>query len=202
MTGILAQIGAATGTDLLGVVPSSPDVMGPMQPDIMGLLSSGLSLGSAAFSMFGAQQQASATLANARGQSRALELSAQEDLLSAREAEIQGRQEANNIMDSMIRAIAAKRLESSNAGVDPDFGTPVSVVDSIRRQADLQLGVSRHDTIMRVFSRRRQALARRQEGAQIMESAFNTAIGQNVGGLAAAGGQLGQMITRRQRRGD
>ena len=201
MTGIISQVGSYLNTDLLGVVPNSPDVMGPMQPDVMGMLTSGLNLGSAAFSIFSAQQQASATIANARGQSRALALTVQEDLLSAREAEIQGRQEANNIMDSMIRAIAAKRLESANAGVDPDFGTPVSVGDSIRQQADLQLGVTRHDTLMRVIARRRQAYARQQEAAAVMESGYNTAAGQSLGGLAAAGGQIGQMMMRRENRG-
>lgn len=150
-------------------------------------LSTGLTLASMASSVFGGMQEGKAA-------SAALEAQAKEDLLAARQEELKGKQQANDIMESMLQNIAAQRLAFSGAGVDPSFGTPAALASNTRKLAEAQLGTSRDNTIMLATSRRRSANARMQE----RESAFMTPVMKGVGAAIGTGANL---LAAREARG-
>lgn len=124
------------------------------------LLTNGLSFASAGLSLFGGMQESDAILEDVRAQARALEFQSREDEQEARMAEIQGQQEANDVLANLNQVLASQRLAFAANGVDPSFGTPQSVSEQTRRQAELQLATSRDNTRIRALSRRRQGAER------------------------------------------
>lgn len=124
------------------------------------LLTNGLSFASAGLSLFGSMQESDAILEDVRAQARALEFQSREDEQEARMAEIQGQQEANDVLENLNQVLASQRLAFAANGIDPSFGTPQSVSEQTRRQAELQLATSRDNTRIRALSRRRQGAER------------------------------------------
>lgn len=168
---------------------------------VLGAISTGLTLASGAMSLFGGNQAAYAEQINAKTQARALELSAQEDLLSAKEEEIKGKQDSNNIMDTLIQTIASQRLATAGNGVDTSFGTPVSVEDSTRKIANLQMGITRDDALVRSLSRRRQAWSRREEAMNVLSAGKENARAARNKGIGGALGSINDLVMRRIERG-
>lgn len=150
-------------------------------------LSTGLSLASMVSELFGAQQSGEA-------QYRQLTQQAQENLIQAKQEELKGKQESNDIMDQMLQTIAAQRLAFSSAGIDPSFGTPVSLAENARNLAERQLGTSRDNARLQVLARRRSADNRIIEAGSAQSSA-------TLKGLSGAGGTLATLIDRRLQRG-
>lgn len=174
--GFMAQIAAA------GAAPLASSSLFSLSS-----LGTGLSLASMASSLFGGAQQGKA-------QADALKQQAQEDMLTATQEEIKGKQQANDIQDSLLQTIAQQRLAFSGAGIDPTFGTPDSLANETRRIAEMQLSTSRDNTQMTVLSRRRQGFARLSQ----VGAAQSAGVMQ---GVSSAGATLSDLIDRRTRRG-
>jgi len=150
-------------------------------------LGTGLSLASMTSSLFGGVQQGKA-------QAEALTQQAQEDMMSAKQAEIQGQQQANDIKDNLLQTIAQQRLAFAGAGIDPSFGTPVSLADESRRIAEMQLSTTRDNTQMTVAARRRQGAIRLGQRDSVRSAGL-------MQGVSSAGATLGDLIDRRTLRG-
>lgn len=150
-------------------------------------LGTGLSLASMAASLFGGVQQGKA-------QVDALTRQAEQDMLSAKQEEVKGKQEANDITDALLQTIAKQRLAFSGAGLDPSFGTATSLADETRRIAEMQLSTSRDNAQNIVLSRRRQGLSRLEQRNSVSTNSLLT-------GIASAAGTASDMFDRRARRG-
>jgi hypothetical protein len=180
-----ALAGTAVETALASTAASATSSI--MGGSILSSLTSGLSMASMAASLFGG-------MSNGKAQERKAEMEARGMELDAKQTELQGREDANAIMDNMIQTIAAQRLAFSGAGVDPSFGTPRSLADSARNIAEMQLGTSRANTRNGVLARRRNAVATRIDGT-------NQRVQSTVQGIASAGDKLTTFLSRRQNRG-
>lgn len=165
------------------------------------LLANGSTFASAAATLKGGFDQAKATKIDAAYKSSALEMQAREQELAAKQEETRGRQEANTILDNMVQTIAAQRLAFASQGTDIGFGTPVSITESSRDLANLQLSTSRNDALMRVLTRRRQSYALRADAGNVMTSGSLTAKGQRSVATTAAGKILYDSKERSDRRG-
>lgn len=150
-------------------------------------LSTGLSLASMSAAIFGGQREGKAA-------SEALKNQSDESLLIARQEELKGKQDANDILQNMIQTIAAQRLAFSGAGVDPSFGTPASLAENTRTLAESQLSSSRDNTMLQVLSRRREAFTSLSE----RDSAYANPI---VKGVTSAVGTGADLVARRIARG-
>lgn len=168
---------------------------------VLSLLSNGLSIASAAGSLFSGVQQSNAAQANAQMQGRALEMQSKEELMAARQEEILGKREANDITDRLIRTISEQRLASSANGMDPTFGTPVNVENNTRDFADLQLSTSRKDARVRVMARRRGASERLLERTNVLAAGKSASSSAMLGGVTNAAGTLGNLAMRGAARG-
>lgn len=203
-----ALVTALVGT---GAVPAAAGAMGPLLPTAgligsggaltLSGLATGFSLASIATSFIGSNSAANAQTAQARQEASALRLSSESDLLDAKQAELQGKQEANDIMDRLKQALASQRLAASANGIDPSFGTPVSVAESTRDLAETQLNTSRENTRILAASRRSQAYARLEESANRLNSGYASSGATRVSGLTSAAQAGASAILRRYERG-
>lgn len=144
-------------------------------------LSTGLSFASMASDIFGGVEQGKAAALQ-------LEQQAQQDLLDAKQADIQGKQESNDIMDNLLQTIATQRLAYSGAGTDFSFGTPQALERNLRTNAERQLGTSRDNTRMKALSRRRSAYLRQSQVSQAQNAPVYS-------GLSSAGKTFSEMVS-------
>jgi hypothetical protein len=158
-------------------------------------------LGSAAATLFASNEEAAAAMSQAQQQSKALALQSEQDLLDAKQEELRGKEDTNSVMDNLIQTIAAQRLAFSTNGVDPSFGTPISVEASSRKLANLQLSSTREDALIRSLARRRQSAARMEESINVLSIGKQKAQGARAKGLAQVGDTLAEAAMRRKERG-
>jgi len=168
---------------------------------ILGMLSTGTTLASTALSLFGGFSQGNAIESQAMARASSMQLQAHEMELQAEQEEIAGKQRSNEILDNMVQTLASQRLAYAGNGMDPSFGTPVSVAGSTRRQADLQLSVSRDDAQMKAMARRRSARARLIDAANIRASGSTSADAARMTGIAKSIGTVGDYAIGRSIRG-
>ncbi|PZQ48894.1 MAG: hypothetical protein DI551_00760 [Micavibrio aeruginosavorus] len=174
---------------------------GMTSASILGAVSNGLTLASAFSSLFGGMQDAQFIKDQGAQQAYALEMSAREDALDASQEALRGKQETNDMLDNLIQTVASQRLQAAAGGVDPNFGTPVSVNENARNLANRQMGVTRQDAQIRALARRRQSWARREDALNTTSAASQKASSAVLGGIAQAGGSVGTLISRRIARG-
>lgn len=199
--GIWSEIPPGSGGDVFGPpAPGSP-LPGGDKPDLWGKLSTGLTLASAGLSLFGANEQAKAELMNARAEARALTLQSEDMALEAQREETRGKQEANQITDSLLQTIAAQRASFAVNGVDIGFGSPQALRKNTQKLASLQLSTTRDDALARAISRRRQASALQEERGNVLKSGAATVRQSRLKGLVVAGGTLAELAQRRSERG-
>lgn len=154
---------------------------------LLGSLSTGLSIASMASDLMGG-------IMGGAQQSEALKMEARSGMIAAKNEEIRGKQEANDIMDNMIQTIASQRLAFAGAGVDSSFGSAAALQENTRTLAERQLDTSRMNTNMAVLSRRAGAYgALSQRGSTQMQSV--------VSGAGSAAKTLTNMLAGRARRG-
>lgn len=142
-------------------------------------LFSGLSLASMASDIFGG-------FAEGKAASDQLSQEAQQNFMSAKQDELQGQQQQNDINENLRQTIATQRLAYSGAGIDFSFGTPAKLEKSLQNQAEMQLGTSRDNAMLKSLARRRAgyiALSQRSQAQNApvikgIRSAFGT--GQDV----------------------
>lgn len=175
--GSLSSIAAAGGT--AGTIAGIGTAAGSILP----YLSGGLTLASMSSSLFGGMSQG-------RAASEQLRQQAEQDMLNARQEELIGQQQANDISENLLQTIAAQRLAYSGAGIDFSFGTPASLETNLRRQAEMQMGTSRDNTRLKTLARRREAYLKLSQRGQAksapvmagIQSAFSTGAGLFMGG--------------------
>ena len=171
--GSLASIAGAGGT--AGGIASAAIGGG----SLLSTLSSGFTLASMASDIFGGFSAGDAA-------AQQLTQQAEQDLMNAKQEELAGKQESNDIMDNLLQTIATQRLAYSGAGVDFSFGTPDALEKNRTKQAEMQLSTSRDNTKLKTLARRREGyLTLSQRGqaqsAPIMagfSSAGKTAMGR------------------------
>ncbi|MDP2206982.1 MAG: hypothetical protein Q8K65_11830 [Alphaproteobacteria bacterium] len=154
---------------------------------LLSMLSTGFSMASMASDLFGG-------IMGGAQQSQALEMQAREGLLAAKNDELRGKQEANDIMENMIQTIAQQRLAFSGAGIDSGFGSAAALADNTRRLAERQLDTSRLNTSIGVLQRRRQAAASLSQRSGAMFQSV-------AAGVGSAGKTMTNLIAARDRRG-
>jgi hypothetical protein len=169
--------------------------------DILERLSTGLNLGSAAMRLFASEEAAQANITQARQIARGLELDAQQSVLEARQEELRGKQESNDILDNLRRTIAAQQLAGATNGIDISFGSVPALADNARERADRQLSISREDALIRSLSRRRQAVEQRISAANTITAAKQKNRSTRISGVASAIGTVAQKLEREKRRG-
>lgn len=211
----MSELVSNIATAAVGTGPVSADVYGPVRPTggflgfggeidgegLLGLFSQGLNFASASASIFGSEAQAEAQMQDALQQARSLELQSREALIEARQEEVRGKQESNDIMNDMMRTIAAQQLASSSKGVDIGFGTPVSVTKEAEKIANLQISTARDDATLRALARRRQASAYDEQRINTLISGKRTAENTRRTGRIDALGTVAEQLQRRSRRG-
>lgn len=164
-------------------------------------LSTGLTMASAASALFGGAGQAGAFKAQAKQEAYALNMNAREELLGSERETLRGKEETNSAMETLFKTIASQQLAYSSGGLDIGFGTPVNVMESTRKTANLQLGVTRDDARLRSLSRRRQASAMREQSINVQRSGAQNASSAIMSGIGGAAGSIGSLIDRRTSRG-
>ena len=145
--GSLASIAGAGGT--AGAIASA----GLGASSLLSTLGTGLSLASMASDIFGGASAGKAA-------AEQLQQQAEQDFLNAKQEELKGQQEQNDIKENLLQTIASQRLAYSGAGVDFSFGTPASLERNMKRQAEMQLGTTRDNARIKTLARRRGAYAK------------------------------------------
>lgn len=143
-------------------------------------LTTGMSLASMAGDIFGGASAGRAAADQLRQQ-------AQQDFLTAKQEELQGQQEQNDIRANLLQTIASQRLAYSGAGIDFSFGTPASLEQSRTRQAEMQLSTSRDNARLKTLARRRQAYLRLSQTGQAQSAPL-------LAGLTSAGRTAAGML--------
>lgn len=123
----------------------------------MGYVSGGLSLASAAYSIFSGIEQGQISEMNAQMQADAAMFESEEQRLAAELESVRGKQEAADILLQTNRVLAAQKLTFAANGLDVGFGTPVAAAENTGRAADIQVSAARSDAVLRQVARRRQA---------------------------------------------
>lgn len=199
---LLSATAGASTVGLIGAGGAFAPAMGTLfSGSALSALSTGLTLASASSSLFGGLQQASALKTQGAQEAWALNMTAREDMLSAKEEVTRGKEEANDIMDAMIQTIGQQRVAAAANGMDIGFGTPVSVENATRDLANLQLGVTRSDAQIRSIARRRQSYATRQRASAVRSASQQNAGSALMSGAAGAGQAIGALVDRRIQRG-
>jgi len=199
MTGISSMMASFTPEYS---APIGPTVSGaPLPSDVLSTLSSNLNLGSMALDLFAGGTKAYGDMAAASQKSQALNFQAQDQLLQAKQETLKGQQDSNQIMDNMVQVIAAQRLAFAGNGMDVGFGTPVATEANTTKLAENQLSVTRANAQIASLSRRRQASALLQEGANTISSAQYTAAADIGKGVISALGSNAEIVQRGLARG-
>lgn len=168
---------------------------------ILETVSAGVSLAGAAAQLFSSREQEQAIRANTAMQSEALELQARDQDLEAERERLRGKQEANQIMDTLRQTLAAQQVAFAANGIDLSFGTPVNVAQSSRNLAEQQLGVTRTDAQLRAVARRRQAASLRLEASNRRVAGAQEANITRQTGTIGALGAVQDLANRRIARG-
>lgn len=191
MTGLVNSIGSL-GSGGASVVPSNPNVYGPMQPSkptsYLSSLSTGLNLASAGALIFSSNQQAGAEMTDATQKAQADTFQSQDAELEAKREYVRGSQQATQIMDSLRQTIAGQGVAFAANGMDIGFGTPVAKAASATKFANAQLATNNFDTLTNVLARRKQAAALQEQAANTLTSGAATAKNTRLKGVIAAGG--------------
>jgi hypothetical protein len=143
-----ASVGAAAAT--AGSVISAVGTVGGVVASLAG----------AGMRVAGAQQQ----VLGAQDQARAFAFQAQQERLRAQQAELQargalltGRSDAVRVRDALLRTLAAQNARYAGAGLALDEGTPATVADDSREQAEIELGIIGDNAQIAAADRRMQA---------------------------------------------
>ena len=121
-----------------------------------------------------------------RAAAQQLAQQAEEDFLSAKQDELQGKQEQNDINENLLQTIASQRLAFSGAGIDFSFGSPASLERNRTRQAEMQLGTSRDNARIKTLARRRagyNSLSQRSQAQSAPVIAAVTSSARELGGM-------------------
>lgn len=159
-------------------------------------LGGALSFASAASTLFGGFQQASAAEDQAEQQARSINLQADQDLLDAKQEELRGKQESNDILERLNSTMAQQRVAAAANGLDINFGTPVNIADTTQRRGELQLSTTRNDAQSRALSRRRQATQRRIGAANTLSAGISEAQSARFKGITGAASTIGNNYYR------
>ncbi|MEO0606601.1 MAG: hypothetical protein AAFY82_00110 [Pseudomonadota bacterium] len=148
------QLAMAVGTKLFAGASAAKAGIGAAVgagKGILGGISAGkVSAGASALS-------ALSTLAGANARANAEQEAALEARASATQAQIQGVQEGNEILDRAIGDMARRRVAYSAAGVDPDTGSARSQLMRQDRDLERDLQVTQGDALASYLTRRRSA---------------------------------------------
>lgn len=161
----------------------------------------GLSLASGAMSLFGGNAQGNEIMKLAEAQNADLAIAAENDRLDAREEEIRGKREGNDILERVNSALAAQRIAQAAKGLDVGFGTSLDVTESTVRRGEVQVSNARDDARMRALSRRRSAMSRRLSIAENTRSASVRAGQARSSGVTNAVGTVADQVFRGLNRG-
>jgi len=159
-----AQVGATTGGMLASALGSG---------SILSMLGTGLSLASMAGDIFGGASAG-------RAEAEKLRQQAEQDFLNAKQEELAGKQEANDINENLIQTISEQRLAYSGAGIDFSFGTPASLERSMTQRAEMQLGTSRDNARLKTLARKRAGYTSLSRVAQEQSKPLYDGIGSAV----------------------
>lgn len=161
---------AAAGTAAAGATAAAG---GLSMASILPTLKVGLSLASMAGDIFGG-------ISEGRAAADQLTQQAEQDLMNARQEELAGKQEQNDITQNLIQTIATQRLAFASGGGDFSFGSPAALERNRTRLAEMQLSTSRDNTRLKTLARRRQAYLNLSRRSQAQSAPV-------MAGLASAG---------------
>jgi len=142
--------------------------------------SSTLSLLSGASSALGAFS----TFASALSEKRALDQQAMDAEVAARQDEIIGLQEGNEILDQALSTLARQRVTIGASGVSAFTGTAANVIRQGERDTDAAVELSGSRSATRSIRRRRQARTLRSAGRGTIAAGITSAAGQGFEGAA------------------
>lgn len=180
---------AATSGGTAAAATAAGSVIGPVtaaasgMANFTGILSSlgtGLSLASMASDIFGGASAG-------RAAADQLNQQAEQDFLSAKQEELKGQQEQNDINENLLQTIASQRLAYSGAGIDFSFGTPASLERNLKRQSEMQLGTTRDNARLKTLARRRGGYAKQSQVSQAQSAPV-------MAGISSAGKTLAGML--------
>jgi hypothetical protein len=193
-------------------VPAAGGGMGPLQGsaglfggggnvNLQGLMSFGTTFASAAQSIFGGMGEANYLRTRGQFEAQGLQFQGQQSVLEAKQAQIQGQQQSNQILDNLVQTLATQRLNFAGNGMDPTFGTPVSVGQTTQRLADVQTSISNSDAQQKALSQRMQALSYRSQAQSALAQGSMGARVVSGMALSQAQGTLSDWYQRRLARG-
>lgn len=171
--GSLSSIAAAGGT--AGTIASAGLGLSSALPWI----TSGLSLASMAGDLFGG-------ISAGKAAADQLTQEAEQEFLNAKQEELKGQQEQNDINDNLRQTIATQRLAYSGAGIDFSFGTPEKLERNLKRQSEMQFSTSRDNARLKTLARRRSgyiALSKRSQAQSAPVMAGIGSAGKTLAGV-------------------
>lgn len=190
-TGALTSMGTAAATSLMGGTALS----------LSSLFSGGLTLASAGMQLMSGFQQSQGILEQSKADARALELQSNDQILAAKNEELRGKQDANDILDTLNKTLASQRLGFSQNGVDPLSGTASAVAKNTSKTANLSLGTSRMDATMRSITRRRQAQEMLIQRGNVLRRGVSDSGAAKLSGFGTSASTITDLYTRRINRG-
>ncbi|MBE2191867.1 MAG: hypothetical protein IAE63_06780 [Alphaproteobacteria bacterium] len=198
-----AAITAGVGNTAMaaGINAMMPMAMAAPTFSLGSLFSGGMTLASAGLSLFGASSQSQGILAQSRAEARTLEGQAKDQELAAKQEGLRGQQEANDILENLNKTLASQRLAFSASGFDPMSGTAQAVAKNTVKSADVSLGISRSDAILRSLNRRRQAQELIISRGNVLNRASGDARSTFLSGIGSAATSLTDLGMRRIARG-
>lgn len=124
------------------------------------------------------------TFASALADKRAMDQQAMDAEVAARQDEIIGLQEGNEILDQAIATMARQRVTIGASGVSAFSGTAANIIREGERDTDRAIELSGSRAATRSIRRRRQARTLRSAGRGTIAAGITSAAGQGFEGAA------------------
>lgn len=183
MTGVVEVVVAGVSAISAAAAPVTAAVSAA-SPWITG----GLALASAGLQISGARQQA----VTSQVQATQAGVSAQQQELVARQEELRGQQQANQVRENMLRTLAAQNARYAAAGAVLGDGSPETVADDTRREAELQLAIGGSNATARAAAARSGAASQRIQASLLADRGE----GAQTAAVFSAGASLFDLVDR------
>jgi hypothetical protein len=154
---------ASSAASAIAPVASAVGTAASVAAPFVGVASS---LASARLQVSGSQQQA-----------QALGMQANQQDLLAQQEQLRGQEQSNQVREALLRTLATQRAQYAAAGIALDEGTPETVAEASRYEAERELAIGRGNTAIAVSNARTNAqLLRDRASAGLRSSGLSAGV--------------------------
>lgn len=134
---------------------------------VLGTIGTVASIASPFIGIAGSLASAGLRVSGEQQQVRAATVQANQQEVAAQQEELRGQESANQVREALLRTIATQRAQYAAAGIALDEGTPQTVEDATRREAERELAIQRGNTAFAAGNSRLNAQLLRDRAASI-----------------------------------